>query len=358
MEPDCVSLPVRRRGSEKDLFLMRVTDAIRVCRDGELEALPGWRIASYADALGGLPEGALRDFAARARLFGDRLSERSDAELLARVRTALRYGELTLVTHGQNGGGDGATDATTEQRRLAKAIEDKTRRRLSFSGRQYRLVADVDMGRMRDRDSYEVVRREDAVKVLQGIARDVSADPGLGELLNKAGVLLTRDWRPPLQPSGLVLLRRNQARQAPIDAPEAALTPSQLKKAMTKTEWIEIVLTDDLGKPYTGPYEIQLPDGSTVTGSFDEQGMWADYDIEPGTCKMMMPDIPEQVKPGTMTSFIALKIVDEDGAPIEDYDYSLLLANGDELEGKTDGSEIRAEGVAPGECTFTLKKAS
>ncbi len=351
---DCPSMPVPSPGDDGGLILVGATDAIRLCREDAFVMIPRWGADLYLTGLHNQTVRMLRDFAARARLFVPHLSALDDSKLVARVRSALKRGELALLKP-DPGSDEAASDAITIQRRLIRSIHAQTRGRLSFGGRRFRLVPGDDLAALQDRDDYEVVGRDEAVKVMQGISQ--AAGAGLRDALDKASALLTRDWRPPLSPTGIVLLRRTQTRQAPVGATEAAITPSQLKKALGKTEWIEIVVTDDLGKPYSGPYEIQLPDGSTTTGNFDEQGMWADYDIDPGTCKMVVPDIPERVKAGTMTSFIAIKLVGEDGTPLDGYSYALALADGSKREGKVGEGAIRADAIDPGDCTFTLKKA-
>ena len=357
MRPSGLSVPIPWRGSEDGLFLVRATDGLRLCRGGAFEALPSWGSAHVLHGLGAQTTRALRDFAAQARLFSARLSDLGDAQVVALIQTALKRGDLALL---KSGDGDAAGDGSTRavQNQLVKAIAAKTRNRLSLAGRQYRLVADAGLAKVADRESYEVVRHDDAVKVLQSIGKEAGAGPGLVDLMARANALLTRDWRPPMAPDGLVLLRKLPARQSSSAPSQPALTPSQIKKALVKTEWIEIVLTDDLGKPYTGPYEIQLPDGTTATGTFDEQGMFANYDIDPGTCKMVVPGVPESVKPGKLTTFIAIKVVDEDGNPIEGYSYTLALPDGGKREGTTDDQEIRAEGIDPGDCVFKLSMAS
>ena len=60
-----------------------------------------------------------------------------------------------------------------------------------------------------------------------------------------------------------------------------------------KKHWIEIQLFDEAGKPVPGePYQVTLPDGTTVAdGTLDDKG-WARVDhIDPGTCKVTFPNL-------------------------------------------------------------------
>jgi type VI secretion system secreted protein VgrG len=68
-----------------------------------------------------------------------------------------------------------------------------------------------------------------------------------------------------------------------------------------KKHWIAIELLDDQNKPVTGePYEIVLPDGSTLaSGTTDEKGRArVDY-IDPGQCHVRFPKREQSaIKPG------------------------------------------------------------
>jgi type VI secretion system secreted protein VgrG len=62
-----------------------------------------------------------------------------------------------------------------------------------------------------------------------------------------------------------------------------------------KKHWIEIKLVDEDGKPVPGePYQITLPDGSTIAdGTLDEKGFARVDNIDPGTCKVTFPNLDE-----------------------------------------------------------------
>jgi outer membrane protein OmpA-like peptidoglycan-associated protein len=138
------------------------------------------------------------------------------------------------------------------------------------------------------RDQYEVVHREEASRVLAALARRGDASANMVSALTKASAMLAPDWRAPFAPDGLVLLRRIIVAQSVSRELDAPITPSQMKAMLKKSEWIEIEVKDAQGKPYSGPYAITLTDGRRVEGTFDEDGLYGNYDLEPGTCKLVL----------------------------------------------------------------------
>jgi hypothetical protein len=357
---DCVSLKLTPPGCNETVILVRTTDALRLCREGGYEEMPAQQAELSSNGLVRRDMDALRDFVARAQLSRFPLSSLDDSELLALIRDSIKGKDVVILREGE--GGEGESDATVELRRLIKQIEHKTQGKLSYLGRRYKLVADADLKRVPNRDSYEVAKNEDARKVLDGIAGQSDTPNDLVALLVKARNKLTRDWRPPLHPDGLILLRKIIGYGASSNLTDEILTPSQIKKRHAKTEWIEIEVFDELGKPYTGRYRIELPDGSFADGNFDDQGLWGNYDIEPGKCKMLLPDVPEAVKPGTMEppptdeelTWIAIKLVDDEGKAIVGRPYRLQLVDGSERKGQSGEGEVRADDIKPGTCIYTL----
>jgi len=62
--------------------------------------------------------------------------------------------------------------------------------------------------------------------------------------------------------------------------------------ATKKTDWIEIKLVDQEGKPVPGEkYRVELPDGSTRQGVLNSQGVAWEGNLDPGTCKITFPDL-------------------------------------------------------------------
>jgi len=352
----CTSLVLTPTLQDGTLVLLRAIDAILVGREEQGVPVPRDLARNHLGILRRQDPATLRSFVARARLSPVPLSSLDDARVATLVCAAIKSGELVLLRQGELPNTT-TPDGAAEQRRLVKDLAAKTGQPfLVIAGRRYRLVADVDLERTPDRDSYQVVRRQDAAQLLEDLARQPTTPAASAKLLLRATELLSNDWRLPADPKGLVLLLRAPITGSASRPDEPAMTPSQLKRLLSKTEWIEIVLSDDLGKPYTGPYEIELPNGSKVTGNFDGQGMWADYDIDPGSCKLIIPDVPERAKPGMAKAWISLKLVDEDGEPMEGYAYTLALPDGSERKGTTDEA-IRIDDIDPGgTCVLSVEE--
>jgi len=62
--------------------------------------------------------------------------------------------------------------------------------------------------------------------------------------------------------------------------------------ATKKTDWIEIKLVDQEGKPVPGEkYRVELPDGSIRQGVLNSEGVAWEGNLDPGTCKITFPDL-------------------------------------------------------------------
>jgi hypothetical protein len=67
----------------------------------------------------------------------------------------------------------------------------------------------------------------------------------------------------------------------------AVSPPSRARKT-----WIEIELVDEAGDPVpNAPYRIELPDGRTVEGRLDDNGLARHSNIDPGNCQVSFPEI-------------------------------------------------------------------
>jgi hypothetical protein len=195
------------------------------------------------------------------------------------VRAAIKTGALVALRKGDKAGKP--VDATTEQRSLVRNIDKQTRGRLNFSGRSYKLVADVDLAGVPGRNSYEVAGHDEARRVLEGLAKQAGTTGHLGTLLVQASAKLTPDWRPPFQPDGLILLRRIVEKAAPTKADDGpALTPSQLRKL--QEGWIVLEVVDDFERPWRGTVKIELPDASTREIAPDGEGSASADGFQPG----------------------------------------------------------------------------
>ena len=327
-----MTYPSLRLGSllGEQVLLVRATDALRLCREEGCEALSARRASGLLDGFDRRRGGDARGFASRA--LGTRLTDVDDGQLLALLRNLVKTQQLVAIREGA--GDQGTTsDSTAEQRRLVRALESLNGgRRLREAGREYRLVADVDLGRLPDRDRYEVVRRADAEQVLSSLANGSgAAGSSLATLLGQARGLLTNDWRPPLFPAGLVLLRKSPEIHASVRSPEAAITPSQMKKLVS--DWIEIEVVDEDGVPYTRDFSLQLPDTTSINGTFDKEGFYGKHEIDSGKCKLFIPGMQAKADEFSVT------VVDEIGKPVANVD--LVFGNGQaNLPATTDGSGV------------------
>ncbi len=325
---------------------------------------------------------SVRTFAREVRLTSFPLSSITDQALLAMIGDAIRNCSLVVLSRAD--GSAVAQDSTAEQRQLVREIERRTHRRLSNAGRHYKLVADQDLTRLPDRNSYEVVPHASAVQVLDELAKSSGADKDLSSLLRRAGDVLASDWRPPLFPNGVVLLRRSNAPSFSSSVPDDPITPSRMKAMLRKPEWIEIEAVNEAGHACAGRYEIELPDGTVVTGDFgDGGGLWANHDIDPGQCKLRLLDVHEPVgsgaapsspdddvpdeppspaapagPPEVQTALLSLVFVDEQGKSVEGLHYELKFNDGSQQEGTTDKNQLRIEEAPKGPCTLSLRNAT
>jgi hypothetical protein len=114
-------------------------------------------------------------------------------------------------------------------------------------------------------------------------------------LLARARAKLTRDWRPPLSPDGLVLLRRIivLSSQRPDVGP--AMTPSAMKK-LRDEGCIEIEFVDAGMEPVENvDFEVRLADGQTKSGRTSKKGLARYEDITPGVCRVRFPNVKSPV---------------------------------------------------------------
>jgi hypothetical protein len=269
--------------------LVRATDAIRLCREGGYEELHRMRAWEHLEGLRRQDMGTVRDFVSWARLTGAPLSSFEDGVVLALLRGAIKNQDLVLLREGAVAA-NAPGRLTAEQRRLVKKIEGKTGRSLGYAGRWYRLVADADLAKLSDRDSYEVVQQRDAAVVLDAMAERPATNADLAALLGEARAKLATDWRPPRPPEGLILLRGIPSARTVATSSEPVYTPSQLKQLFQPTGIIEIELVDMKDRPVPGEsWELLLPDGSKRSGTLDEKGYALISSVPDGGCTVTFP---------------------------------------------------------------------
>jgi hypothetical protein len=289
MGSHCFVLELSEPWREDRQILVQATEAARLCQEGELRTLPWRETVRRIEDLRRRGMANIRTFVAQARLLGVAVDALDDAQIVAAVQERVRRGDLIAFGAG-DAGADDVSPSTAEQRRLVKEIEAMVGSLLTHQGRKYRLIVDVDLGKIRNRDSYQVTPHGEAVAVLGDLAAQPGAGPKLARLLHEARDKVTADWRPPLEPDGLVLLRRIAVVQPSAPPSGPALTPSQLAQSVQPTEVIEIQLVDTAGEPVPGEaWELLLPDGSKRSGVLDEQGRALVTSLPPGQCHVMFP---------------------------------------------------------------------
>jgi outer membrane protein OmpA-like peptidoglycan-associated protein len=261
-----VALP---RGEGRDsILLVDAVDAMVLCRDGDYERVPAWQVARMFRRECQVLGRQISKFASRGNLFGRSAARLDERDRALQVGAAIEHGELVGVRARLE---RGANDTTREQQRLARQIAAQGR--LAEGGRQYKLVAGADLDGIPDRNSYEVVSRAEALRVLKSLARQAAGTAGLPPLLTKAVSILSPDWRQPLAPSGLVLLRRIQASRVATAVPEAALTPSQMRALMEADRPLEFFarFVDEHGKELTG-FSVEFDHGDDPTEEMPFRG--------------------------------------------------------------------------------------
>ena len=224
----------------------------------------------------------LRYFVSATRLSSFPLDRVNDDKLRELVRACIRDGRLVGMRKDPKATKQ-APSTTTQQRQLVRKIETSTRGKLNYAGRQYRLVADLDLAKTLGRNDFEVASRDEAKRVLDSLAKESGTQGDLAALLGEASAKLTADWRPPFsQADGLILLRRVPVRAAAGRNDEPAITPSQMKKLMQPENGLfEVCVIDEVGDAVSGLEMAFNIEGNRQSKNTDGDGK-ARVDDAPG----------------------------------------------------------------------------
>jgi hypothetical protein len=215
-----------------------------------------------------------RHFVSELRLNSFPLDRTKDHEVLELIRQALNNRRLVAI---QKGAEQPAIPSVTVQlRRLVAQVEKATHGKLSHQGRQYKLVVDVELASTPGRDYYEVASQSEARAALDSVAK---ISPASADLLKQASDKLTKDWYPPSQPDGLILLRRILTQSSVPKDTGSAITPSQMKRLLMG--WLELfVVWADSGQPVAGvPLAVETS-GNRQSLKTDAKGRIRLEDVE------------------------------------------------------------------------------
>jgi hypothetical protein len=179
-------------------------------------------------------EREISDFLTETTIDGPGGRSRTLSQSVKEVADYLVHGQYMGLRRTSLGLSD--SDPSVQERRLIKEIEQGTHGWLWVAGTKYKLVAGADVDGIAGRASFEVVRHAEGAKILEALATQFAGQANLPKKLLEARSKLSPDWRPPLRPTGMVLLRRMGARPVASGMPQTALTPSQLQALRQKSE--------------------------------------------------------------------------------------------------------------------------
>jgi hypothetical protein len=187
VDPNCPALRISQPWDDERLFLVGALDALRLCREDGYETVNAFRAMSAFEWPGRRVDWQMRDFVATRRLSSFPLSSLDDHKVIALIKRGIKNGDVVAVKKV-----DAATlaarpvDPSVAQLRLIREIESQTRGKLAEAGRHYRLLRDIDFEGFAERNSYYVVRQDEAKQVLNAMAKDTGTSAELAVLFGKA----------------------------------------------------------------------------------------------------------------------------------------------------------------------------
>lgn len=189
------------------------------------------------------------------------------------------------------GHGGGPNSARLAHLQAIAAVTPQNER-LTFEGRQYRLLPGADWTERKWGAEYQIVPPADARELVNRMATVARGPESQRNAMRELGPLLHHGTSKPIEER--LLLLRWVPRPSHSSAPSAApITPSQLRKMMLQEDhWIEIELVDEAGDPVADvAYVITAPDGTEHAGRTDGEGTARVSEIASGQCKIRFPEL-------------------------------------------------------------------
>ncbi len=278
---------VRIATATGDVWLVNRMDAIAAANAGTHERVDGLEATRLVRNANPLHLSAVVGELARIRSSS---GARGDSPMFEIAERKLADGDLVVVRQAR-GGIKPAASADPGSLAVARIQHRLRGGPLVVHGVRYRVVTAYELGRLRDRDDFQIVRKVEAMMILERAA-ELPAFATLRDALKAAHAELADDWRPPQQPRGTILLRQRSvvARHTGTDR-EPAITPASLKKIRDEG-WIEIEFVDAGMEPVSDTtFEIVLPDGDTKTASTGKSGVARLEGVKPGECRVRFPKV-------------------------------------------------------------------
>jgi hypothetical protein len=216
----------------RDIIVVRHMDGLRLIKGGGYRKVAAGMTIAQLGRMSRTLERQMSDFLARTTIDMPGGRAPSHQQTLREIVDYIKHDLYVGLRRARaERWGD---DPSVEERRLVRDIERRMRGHIHEGGRRYKLVAGADMSGMPDRNSYEVVRHDDGVRVLEALSRQHATQAELAQNLNRASANLSPDWRPPRKPTGIVLLRKLVAHAVASVKPTPVITPSQMRAMMAE----------------------------------------------------------------------------------------------------------------------------
>jgi hypothetical protein len=280
---------------------------LKTLREGSVTALPGWR-ATADQRHGALPAARATALIRGLERDGDRSrlvalhdlatgtepgapNRLSISKLVDTVRAALESGKLLILAgeaderSSEVAPAPGGSKVSAEQRLISGLMTGRAA--LSLDGVRYRLVAAAAGAAVRGHNEYSSVPSAEASELVKRLAEATARSPA-----DRAAWAEVREAvsRADAQ-ARIVLLRPRPASFVPAPLPAAPAPAPAARPAVAIQTWIEIEILFEDGTPFTGNCVVELPGGVRSEGAPDGEGIVRIERIDPGTCKVSLPEL-------------------------------------------------------------------